>query len=98
MRGLDPRIHHSREMDHRVKPGDDDLKTRVTSAPRTRCANPWRAGFLTRLHNHAPLFSYRYRPRARLKPSHTHISATANHAPRKLTHMSSHNASVWHST
>jgi hypothetical protein len=25
IRGLDPRIHHSRKMDHRVKPGDDDL-------------------------------------------------------------------------
>jgi hypothetical protein len=24
IRGLDPRIHHSKKMDHRVKPGDDD--------------------------------------------------------------------------
>src|SRR5258708_5383236 len=94
MRGLDPRIHHSREMDHRVKPGDDDLKTRVSSAPRTRCANSWRACFLAQLHNHVPLFAYRCGARSRLKPSHTNILATTNIGPIKVWDRSSKNAGL----
>jgi hypothetical protein len=39
MRGLDPRIHQSKKMDHRVKPGDDDLKTIILS-PNNRTPVP----------------------------------------------------------